>query len=414
VLILIISILSLDFIVNQILDYLNAQNQKKPLPEETKNIYDTEKYKKSLQYQNVNYKFDIASSCFSFLLIMAVIISGAFGKLDIALRTKIDHSIPLALAFFGILFIVSDLLNLPFSIYKTFVIEEKFGFNKTTIKTFITDKIKGYLLGAIVGGAIIAILLYLIISLGQNFWIWFWVVVSILLLLINMFYTSLIVPLFNKLKPLEAGELRSAIEEYSKKISFPLDNIFVIDGSKRSSKANAYFSGIGMKKKIVLYDTLINNHTKEELVAVLAHEVGHFKKKHIITGLVLSIAQIGFMLFILSLFVFNPVMSEALGDDQLAYHLNLIAFGILYTPISHVTGIIMNAMSRKNEYEADRYAATTYNGKTLVEGLKKLSADNLSNLTPHPAYVFVHYSHPPLLERLKALNKITIESRFNN
>jgi STE24 endopeptidase len=402
---IIISILSLDFIVGQILDYLNIKNQKKELPDEVKGLYEIDKYNKALNYQNANYKFDLLSSSFSFLLIMAVIISDFFGKLNNILRKDIENPVLLALAFFGILFIISDILNLPFSLFKTFVIEEKFGFNKTTIKTFIIDKIKGYFIGAIIGGGVISILLFLIITLGQGFWVWFWIIISILLISINMFYTSLIVPLFNKLKPLEQGELRSAIEEYSKKISFSLDNIFVIDGSKRSSKANAYFSGIGMKKKIVLYDTLISNHSKEELVAVLAHEVGHFKKKHIIKGLILSILQIGLMLFILSLFIFNPKMSEALGDNQLAYHLNLIAFGILYTPISHVTGMFMNAVSRKNEYEADKFAATTYNGKSLQEALKKLSIDNLSNLTPHPAYVFVHYSHPPLVERLKALDK---------
>jgi STE24 endopeptidase len=402
---IIISILSLDFIVGQILDYLNIKNQKKELPDELKGLYEIDKYNKALNYQNANYKFDLLSSSFSFLLIMAVIISDFFGKLNNILRKDIENPVLLALAFFGILFIISDILNLPFSLFKTFVIEEKFGFNKTTIKTFIIDKIKGYFIGAIIGGGVISILLFLIITLGQGFWVWFWIIISILLISINMFYTSLIVPLFNKLKPLEQGELRSAIEEYSKKISFSLDNIFVIDGSKRSSKANAYFSGIGMKKKIVLYDTLISNHSKEELVAVLAHEVGHFKKKHIIKGLILSILQIGLMLFILSLFIFNPKMSEALGDNQLAYHLNLIAFGILYTPISHVTGMFMNAVSRKNEYEADKFAATTYNGKSLQEALKKLSIDNLSNLTPHPAYVFVHYSHPPLVERLKALDK---------
>jgi STE24 endopeptidase len=402
---IIISILSLDFIVGQILDYLNIKNQKKELPDEVKGLYEIDKYNKALNYQNANYKFDLLSSSFSFLLIMAVIISDFFGKLNNILRKDIENPVLLALAFFGILFIISDILNLPFSLFKTFVIEEKFGFNKTTIKTFIIDKIKGYFIGAIIGGGVISILLFLIITLGQGFWVWFWIIISILLISINMFYTSLIVPLFNKLKPLEQGELRSAIEEYSKKISFSLDNIFVIDGSKRSSKANAYFSGIGMKKKIVLSDTLISNHSKEELVAVLAHEVGHFKKKHIIKGLILSILQIGLMLFILSLFIFNPKMSEALGDNQLAYHLNLIAFGILYTPISHVTGMFMNAVSRKNEYEADKFAATTYNGKSLQEALKKLSIDNLSNLTPHPAYVFVHYSHPPLVERLKALDK---------
>jgi STE24 endopeptidase len=238
---------------------------------------------------------------------------------------------------------------------------------------------------------------------GPDFWLYFWIVISVFILFINMFYTSLILPLFNKLTPLEDGELKEEIEAYSKKINFPLDNIFVIDGSKRSAKSNAFFSGIGKKKKIVLYDTLIENHSKEELVAVLAHEVGHFKKKHIITGYLLSILQTGFTLFIMSFIIFSPAMSEALGGSQLAIHLNLLAFGILYSPISHFVGLFMNILSRKNEYEADAYARETYNGKFLQQALKKLSVDNLSNLFPHPAYVFINYSHPPLLKRLAAM-----------
>ena len=274
------------------------------------------------------------------------------------------------------------------------------------IKTFIIDKIKGYALTAILGGGLVAVLLYFVIEIGQNFWLYFWVVISVFILVINMFYTSLIVPLFNKLTPLEDGELRSAIEEYAKKIDFPLTNIYVIDGSKRSTKANAYFSGIGPKKKIVLYDTLIKNHSVEELVGVLAHEVGHFKKKHIISGFILSILQVGVTFFVLSKFIFNENLSLSLGAEGLSYHLNLVAFSMLYAPISVLMGIFMNLFSRKNEYEADAYAAETYHSKHLQTALKKLSADNLSNLTPHPAYVFMHYSHPPLVKRLEALNKL--------
>ena len=407
ILYIIAGILIIDFVLERILSLLNANHQQKDLPPEFAGIYDQEKYSKSLNYFKANHSFETLSSTFSFILMLAVILSGTFGMLDFILRLRINDPILLSLSFFGILFLISDLINIPFSLYKIFVIEEKFGFNKMTIKTFISDKIKSYILTIIVGGVILYIFLYLVIHIGENFWLWFWLVISAFLLLINMFYTSLIVPIFNKLKPLPEGDLRNKIEEYSRKINFPLDNIFVIDGSKRSSKANAYFSGIGNKKKIVMFDTLINNYTQEELVAVLAHEVGHFKKKHIQTGFILSVAQIGFMLFILSLFVYNSFLSEALGADANAIHINLIAFGILYTPISHLTGIFMNIVSRKNEYEADRYAATTYNGEALQNALKKLSWDNLSNLTPHPAYVFMHYSHPPLLQRLKALGKFT-------
>ena len=406
ILIIIISILSFDFILDQILDYINLKNQKPELPAELQGIYDQEKYKKSHEYHLTNTKFGFLTATFSFILILTIIVTGGFGWLNEILNEKIANPIAISLTFFGILFIASDLINTPFSIYRIFVIEEKFGFNKTTVRTYITDKIKGYLLTIIIGSIILGLLLFLIDKLEKDFWIWFWIAISIILVLINMFYTSLFVPLFNKLKPLEDAELRGAIEEYSKKVNFPLTNIFVIDGSKRSSKANAYFSGIGSKKKIVLFDTLINNHTREELVAVLAHEVGHYKKKHIQTGLVLSILQIGVILFISSLFLFNSDLSKALGAETNTIHLNLIAFGILFTPISHVIGIFMNIFSRKNEYEADKFAASTYHVQALEDALKKLSVNNLSNLTPHPAYVFIHYSHPPLLARLKALKGI--------
>ena len=403
--ILIIFLVTFDFILDQVMDFLNQSYQKKELPEELKGIYDEAQFAKSQDYQKANVKFDFIQSSFSFATTLAMLFLGGFGWLHHYLLPQIANPILLALAFFGILFIASDILGLPFSLYKTFVIETKFGFNKTTPKTFILDKLKGYALGVIVGGALLSLLLWLMISIGINFWAYFWVVAGVFILLINMFYTSVIMPLFNKLKPLEDGNLKSAIERYSQKVSFPLDNIFVIDGSKRSTKANAFFSGMGSKKKIVLYDTLINNHSEDELVAVLAHEVGHYKKKHIILGYVLSILQIGLMLFILSRLVFNPELSMAMGSGGLAIHINLIAFGILFSPLSHIIGMAMNLISRKNEYEADEFAATTFASLPLQEALKKLSANNLSNLTPHPAYVFFHYSHPPMLQRLRFLKK---------
>lgn len=403
---IILGILSFDFILEQVLDYLNLKHQKTNLPEELKDLYTEEEFKKAQDYFTANAKFSFASSTLSFLLIFIVISTGTFGWLDNQLSFKFQNPTALALVFFGILFLFSDIINIPFSLYKTFVIEEKFGFNKTTIKTYILDKLKGYLLGGVLGGLLIWLFIFMVTSIGPGFWLYFWIILSVVMLVINMFYTSIFVPLFNKLTPLESGELRNSIEEYSKTNNFSLTNIFVIDGSKRSSKANAFFSGIGPKKKVVLYDTLINNHTKEELVAVLAHEIGHFKKKHIVTGLILGIIQTGFMLFLLSYFIFNTNLSEALGADHLAIHINLIAFGILYTPISHITGLVMNIISRKNEYEADRFAAVTYSSIALQDALKKLSTKNLSNLTPHPAYVFMHYSHPPLLYRLRALKQV--------
>jgi STE24 endopeptidase len=403
ILILLLTILSFDFLFNKILEYLNIKSMKEVLPEEVKDIYDEEKYKKSIAYSRANNKFGLITSSFSFVLSFTLLATGFFGWFDGLISRYLESEIAISLSFFGILFLASDILTIPFQLYDTFVIEEKFGFNKTTPKTFILDKIKGYLLTAILGGIILFALLKLVELFGPDFWIYFWVVISLFILFMNMFYTTLILPLFNKLTPLKDGELKSAIESYSKKVKFPLDNIFVIDGSKRSAKSNAFFSGIGKKKKIVLYDTLIENHSTEELVAVLAHEVGHFKKKHIISGYVLSILQTGLTLFIMSLIIFSPNMSGALGSDAFAIHLNLLAFGILYSPISHFISIFMNMLSRKNEYEADAFARDTYNGSFLQQALKKLSVDNLSNLFPHPAYVFIHYSHPPLLQRLAAM-----------
>jgi STE24 endopeptidase len=299
--------------------------------------------------------------------------------------------------------LAADILTLPFQFYAMFVIEEKYGFNKTTLKTFFIDKLKGYLLAAIIGAPLLGLLIFLIGSIGPNFWIWFALIASLFILFMNMFYTTLILPLFNKLTPLPEGDLKSAIQNFASGVEFPLDNILVIDGSKRSSKANAFFAGIGKKKKIVLYDTLIQNHTTEELVAVLAHEVGHFKKKHIIWGFVLSIIQVFFSLFILSLMVYTENLSLALGGIEHSIHLNLIAFSILFSPISGFTGLFMSMYSRRNEYEADCYARETFSGSALASALKKLSVDSLSNLYPHPWYVFFHYSHPPLLKRLEAL-----------
>jgi STE24 endopeptidase len=396
-----ISIIS--YLFDQLLDYINLKAQRKDIPAEVEGFYNKEKYQKSLDYQKDQTRFSFIAAAFSFLLSLGMLIFGGFGWLDGVLRPFFYNEITLALAFFGVIMIVSDLLTIPFQWYGTFVIEEKYGFNKTTMKTFITDKLKGYALGTLIGGALLSGLIYLINSIGPNFWMWFGLLAAAFILFVNMFYTSLILPLFNKLTPLAEGELKTSIEEFARKINFPLDNIFVMDGSKRSAKANAFFSGIGKKKKIVLYDTLINNHTTEELVAVLAHEVGHFKKKHIIWSYLISIIQIFFVLFVLSRMVFNENLSISLGGSQQAIHLNLIAFGILFSPISGITGLLMSMLSRKNEFEADAYAKETFDGNALSNALKKLSVDSLSNLYPHPAYVFFHYSHPPLLQRLEAL-----------
>ncbi|MDQ3190203.1 MAG: M48 family metallopeptidase [Bacteroidota bacterium] len=400
---LIIVIIVFNYFFERILSYLNINNMKAQLPKEAEDIYDENKYRKSQEYNKESSKFSIISSTLGFILILGMLFFEGFAYVDVLARSISENPIIIALLFFGILAIASDIIFTPFDIYDTFVIEEKYGFNKTTTKTYIMDKIKGYLLGAIVGGGLIALITWFYYSTGIYFWVYTWVALIIFMVLSSMFYASLIIPLFNKLTPLPEGELRSAIESYCKKTDFKLDDLFVMDSSKRSSKGNAFFSGFGSHKKIVLFDTLIEKHTVEELVAVLAHEVGHYKKKHTLQGMFLGIIQSGFMLFILSWFIDSPALAGALSVQEPSFHIGVLVFSLLYTPLSIVLGIMMNANSRKNEFEADKYAKETYNESALISALKKLSSDNLSNLTPHPAYIFVYYSHPPLLERINAL-----------
>lgn len=406
ILYLLIGLLTFDFLLNKLLGVLNNRSRKEPVPVELEGIYDKEKYATSQAYQSEVFRFSIISSTFSFLLMLSVLWLGGFGWLDEYLRGIAPVEPLTSLYFFGTIYVISDLIGIPFDLYGTFVIEEKYGFNKMTAKTYIQDKIKGYLLTIIVGGIIASLFIVSVMFFEENFWIYFWIVISAFMIFINMFYTSLIIPLFNKLSPLEDGDLKSAITNYSKKVGFPLNNIFVIDGSKRSSKGNAFFSGLGKKKKVVLYDTLIEKHTNEELVGVLAHEVGHFKKKHIIWSMILSILQTGFMLWLLSKFIFSSEISWALGGNVTALHLNVFAFAILFSPISTIIGVIMNLFSRKNEYEADEYAVRTYGKEPLITALKKLTADSLGNLTPHPWYEFMNYSHPSLLKRIRAMQAI--------
>ena len=405
ILYVILAISAISYLFGQALEYLNLKALRQDIPEEIASFYDKEKYLQSLAYHREQTRFSFLTSAFGFVVSFGMLLFGGFGWTDALLRPYFSHEIPLALGFFAVIIIGSDLLTLPFQWHSTFGIEEKYGFNKTTVKTFVMDKLKGYLLGGLIGGALLALLIVSINRIGPGFWVWFGLLAAAFVLFMNMFYTTLLLPLFNKLTPLGEGELKTAIEDFAKKVNFPLDNIFIMDGSKRSKKANAFFSGIGKKKKIVLFDTSIENHTTEELVAVLAHEVGHYKKKHIVWGYVLSVAQIFLMLFILSLMVFNQDLSLALGGQVQAIHLNLIAFMILFSPISGITGLFASMYSRKNEFEADAYAKNTFSGAALARALKKLSVDSLSNLYPHPAYVFFHYSHPPLLKRLEAIKR---------
>ncbi|OFX59776.1 MAG: peptidase M48 [Bacteroidetes bacterium GWA2_30_7] len=400
---LIIAILLFDFLLDRLIDYLNSTKWSKTLPTELKNIYDEEKYQKSQEYDKVNSNFGIITSSFSFLLIMLMLFLGGFAYFDNLARSYVENPILVALVFFGIIMFLSDILNTPFTIYNIFVIEERFGFNKTTVKTFILDKLKGGILGILIGGGLMSLIIWFYNISGQYFWLYAWAMISVFMLFMTMFYSNIIVPLFNKQTPLQEGELKDEIVKFAEKTGFKLKNIFVIDGSKRSTKANAYFTGLGAKKRIVLYDTLINDLTKEEIVAVLAHEIGHYKKKHTLISLIISFIQTGMTLYIMSLFLTIPEFSFALGVENPSFHIGIIAFGVLFSPISMILGIFMNVISRKNEYQADKYAKDNYNAEHLISGLIKLSVKNLSNLTPHSLDVFLNYSHPTLLQRIKGL-----------
>ena len=410
---IIISLVIFNYSFSNLLDYINHRNWKDEIPNELKDFYDKEKYKKAKNYALSKNKISLFSSSLSFLLVISLIVFNGYGIIDQFVGSNLSiffESLQISSnfiqsgIFFLILFILNSFISIPFSYYNTFVIEEKFGFNKTTKLTFFIDIIKSTLLSFFIGGILLFLALYLYENLNDGFWLWLWIGLSLLMILINMFYADLIVPIFNKLTPLDDGELRKKIEKYSKDVGYLLKNIYVIDGSKRSTKANAFFSGLGPRKTIALYDTLIEKHTENELVAVLAHEVGHFKKKHIFSGLIMSIIQIGIMSFFFELCLKLPEISIALGGLESSFHLGLVGFSIIFSPISILSGIIMNYNSRKNEFEADAYAKETFNGEDLSLALKKLSVDSLSNIYPHPLYVFFHYSHPPLIQRLRALN----------
>jgi STE24 endopeptidase len=398
--IIIIAVLLLDFIIDKWIDHLNALHYEDEVPVPLKDVYAKEEYQKSQAYKKENYRFSLVSSSFSFVVTLAFFLFKGFAWVDSVARSLGDNDVTVALVFFGIIMLGSDILNTPFSYYRTFVIEEKYGFNKSTKKLFFIDKIKGWMLSIIVGGAVLAVILWFYEETGPLFWVYTWLFVSIFTIFMTMFYSSWIVPLFNKQTPLEEGPLKTAINEFAQKVGFSLSNIYVIDGSKRSTKANAYFSGFGVKKRIVLYDTLIEDLSQEEIVAVLAHEIGHYKKKHVLFNLLSSLIITGITLFIFSRFIENSVLSEALSVSIPSFHIGLITFGILYSPISEVTGILMNYISRKFEYQADNYARDRYRAEPLISSLKKLSRNSLSNLTPHRLHVFLHYSHPTLYQRI--------------
>jgi len=395
------------YLIDTIADFLNLENLNHPLPKEFNNHYKPEKYIESQTYLKVNTKFGFITSSIDLIIMLLFWFSGGFQFIDAFVRSFNFGSIVSGLFFTGILLFLKLAISLPFSIYSTFVIEEKFGFNKTTPKLFLADLIKSIVLSAALGGILLSFILGFLEFGGRFAWIYCWAASAVFLLIVHYIVPTWIMPLFNKFTPLEDGPLKKAILKYAKSIDFSLSNIFVMDGSKRSSKSNAFFTGFGKNKRIVLFDTLIKEQTIEELVSILAHEMGHFKKKHIIKRLALGIFQMGFIFYLISIFISNEDLFHAFFMEEISIYAGLIFFSMLYSPIDLFISILFQISSRKDEYEADQFAAETIkDNKPLINALKKLSAHNLSNLTPHPFYVFLNYSHPPVLERINTLNSL--------
>jgi STE24 endopeptidase len=405
-LIILITIL-LDFLIDLITNQLNLSSLKREVPNEFKDIYDAETYAKSQEYTKVRTRFGYLTGTVDLLTILIFWFSGGFNWLDELVRSLGYGELVTGLLFMIILLLAKSVIGLPFSIYSTFVIEERFGFNKTTPKTFILDMLKGLLLGAAIGLPLLAGILAFFMFTGDLGWLYAWVSITVFTLAMQYLAPMYIMPLFNTFTPLEEGELRTEIEAYTEKVNFPLQGLFVIDGSKRSSKSNAFFTGFGKNKRIALFDTLIEKHTVSELVAVLAHEIGHYKKKHILKGMVVSVGHSLILFFLLSLFLKEKALFDAFYMEQMSVYAGLIFFGMLYAPIEMILSIARQWTSRKHEYEADAFAAeTTKAPNEMISALKKLSKDNLSNLTPHPVYVFINYSHPPVLQRIDAIKQL--------
>lgn len=402
--IIIIGALLFEYILSTVSSVLNMNSITESVPEGFQDHYDEDKYSKSQAYLKDKTRFGLLSGAFSLILTLVVIHSGVFGELDSFVRENASNSIIAGLIFFGILFIINDIINLPFALYSTFVIEEKYGFNKTTYQTFVIDKLKGYGLTIVFGSLIMIPVLYFFNTYGSNAWWIAWGLITVFIIAVQPLFVNVIAPMFNTFTPLEEGELRTSIENFAKKVNFPIGRIDVMDGSRRSAHSNAYFSGFGKSRRIALFDTLLDKHSTEEIVSVVAHEVGHYKKKHIVTGTALGILETGFMLFVFNYFITDLELFKVFGVEKTSSYCGLIFFGMLYSPVSLLTSIFTTAMSRKNEFEADAYALeTTKKEEPLVSMLKGLAASNLSHLTPHPLMVFLSYSHPPVSERIKAV-----------
>ena len=408
-LLIILSTLIGEFLLRTLVRVLNLKALDPGLPNEFQGYYDEEKYARSQEYTRVNTRFAFFTTSFDLIVILVFILFGGFNFVDQIIRGFGLSTLPSGLAFFGILFFASDLISTPFSLYQNFVIEEDFGFNKMTLKTFILDKLKGYLLTLVLGGVFLTAILFFFEKTGEYGWLYAWGIIGLFMILIQPLFTLVIAPMFNKFTPLEKGELRTAIENYAQKVGFPLSRIDVMDGSKRSAKSNAYFSGFGKQKRIALFDTLLEKHSNDEMVAILAHEVGHYKKHHIKVGILISILHTGLLFWLLSIFIDNSGLFEAFQMKEISVYGGLTFFMILYSPVELVLSVIMNAVSRRNEFQADAYSArTTEKSEHLISGLKNLSVSNLGNLTPHSLSVLLDHSHPPVLERITALKKIAV------
>jgi len=396
---------ALDYAINTFVDFLNHRSSKRPLDPELAGLYDEKEHRRSVDYQAANYKVSFVSSTLFFLILITALTFDWFAALDGWVRDQWSNEIVISLVFIGILTLLSNLISLPFGIYSTFKVEAEYGFNKSTVTTFVTDLIKGLLLTLVIGGALLTGVLWIYQELRSTFWLWAWLLFAGFSLFFFMFGTKLILPLFNKLTPVPDGELRSEVERYCASQGYSLGKLFVMDGSKRSTKANAFFTGLGKSKTIVLFDTLLEKLSTREVVAVLAHEIGHYKRKHTLSMFLLSNLQTFILFALLGWLLGVEELSTALGASESSFHLSALAFFLLFSPVSMLLGLLNNGLSRRNEYQADDFAKETYDsgGAALREALKKISTDALANLSPHPLYVAVNYTHPPIRERLRNL-----------
>jgi len=396
-----------EYFFNLIVELLNIKNLKTTLPDEFSGLYDSEKYEKSQRYLKETTRFELFTDTIMTFLTITLILAGGFNFIDRLSRNFGFGEIVTGLIFVAAIMLIMQIINIPLSAYSTFHIEEKYGFNKTTIKTFILDILKSWLLTIILGGIIFSVILWFFGKTGELAWLYCWAAVTVFQIFIMFLAPVVIMPLFNKFTPIKDCELKTTLEEYARKENFKLKGIFTMDGSKRSTKSNAFFTGFGKFRRIVLFDTLIEKHSIDELISILAHEIGHYKKKHILVHLLISISTSGIMFFILSFFLNNPGLFAAFKMEHTSIYASLLFFGFLYAPIEMITSIFSNILSRKNEYQADEYSVKTYKKPDdMILALKKLSVDNLSNLTPHPFKVFLSYSHPPVLERIKSIRKL--------